>query len=194
MRLTVGMADDRWGDLDPEFILVGRIVQIACKDALQTRNEKLRQEAWEFLEMCAPSIAHRLRTMISDYHLSREEIEMSDNTKEASGKTLNSAYGDTIKKIRQEQDARTGADTVRDTRITRKKTPAEMAEKARIEELERQAAKEVADREKATAELEKLHGDKLYAWMQAGGAEDEFRQVWPEIRQRHLMSKIGLGE
>jgi hypothetical protein len=119
---------------------------------------------------------------------------VSDNTKEASGKTLNSAYGDTIKKIRQEQDARTGADTVRDTSIRFKKTPAELAEKARIAEYERQAVEEQAALERAQADLVAYHDGKRQAWLAAGGTEKTFRDAWPEIQQRYLMSKIGLGE
>ncbi len=53
-----------WDDLDPEYILVGRIVQLACKDALQTKDERLRIEAQEFLLSFAPEIEQRLRALL----------------------------------------------------------------------------------------------------------------------------------
>jgi hypothetical protein len=51
----------KWGDLEPEEALLGGVLQQACRDALQTTNERLRLEAWEFLEVCAPMVADRLR-------------------------------------------------------------------------------------------------------------------------------------
>jgi hypothetical protein len=50
-----------WDNCEPEFVLVGHIVHLACKDALQTKNEGRQKEAWEFLESFAPDIAERLR-------------------------------------------------------------------------------------------------------------------------------------
>lgn len=51
----------KWDGLEPEFALLGGVLQQACRDATQTANERLRLEAWEFLEVCAPDIAERLR-------------------------------------------------------------------------------------------------------------------------------------
>jgi hypothetical protein len=51
----------KWGDLEPEEALIGGVLQQACRDALQTANERLRLEAWEFLEGCAPVVAQKLR-------------------------------------------------------------------------------------------------------------------------------------
>lgn len=51
----------KWGDLEPEEALLGGVLQQACRDALQTANPALSREAWEFLEVCAPDVAARLR-------------------------------------------------------------------------------------------------------------------------------------
>ena len=48
-------------DLDPELALLGALLQQTVKDATQRANAKLRAEAWEFLEVCAPTVADRLR-------------------------------------------------------------------------------------------------------------------------------------
>lgn len=49
------------GDFEPEHALLGGVLRQACRDALQTANERLRVEAWEFLDVCAPYVAERLR-------------------------------------------------------------------------------------------------------------------------------------
>ena len=51
----------RWdSDFEPELRLLGGIIKQAVKDAKQTANGALRREAWEFLEVCAPTVAERL--------------------------------------------------------------------------------------------------------------------------------------
>jgi len=50
----------RWDGLDPEYALLGGILQQACKDALQTDKPALRVEATQFLQICAPTVANRL--------------------------------------------------------------------------------------------------------------------------------------
>ncbi len=59
---TMSTSNRRWDDCEPEFVLVGHIVHLACKDALQTKNDGLHKEAWDFLDSFAPDIAQRLRT------------------------------------------------------------------------------------------------------------------------------------
>jgi hypothetical protein len=51
----------KWGNLEPEEALIGGVLQQACRDALQTVNPALSREAWQFLEVCAPTVAHKLR-------------------------------------------------------------------------------------------------------------------------------------
>lgn len=51
-------------DLDPEFALLGALLQQTIRDATQRANAKLRAEAWEFLELCAPMVAERLREKV----------------------------------------------------------------------------------------------------------------------------------
>ena len=51
----------KWDGLEPEFALLGGILKQACRDATQTANERLRVEAWQFLDVCAPDVAQRLR-------------------------------------------------------------------------------------------------------------------------------------
>ena len=52
----------KWDGFEPELALLGGILQQACRDALQTANERLHAEAWEFLHVCAPDVAERLHT------------------------------------------------------------------------------------------------------------------------------------
>ncbi len=52
---------NKWAGLDPEYALLGGIVKQAMWDAKQTSDEKLRREAWQFLEICAPTVAEKVR-------------------------------------------------------------------------------------------------------------------------------------
>ncbi len=58
----------KWDDFEPEMGLLGGIVERAVRDALQTSNPAIRMEAWQFLEICAPTVADRLRKPIPDMH------------------------------------------------------------------------------------------------------------------------------
>ncbi len=55
------MANGTWGSLDPEFALLGGILKQAIRDSKQASDEKLRREAWKFLEVCAPTVAEKVR-------------------------------------------------------------------------------------------------------------------------------------
>jgi hypothetical protein len=55
------VADGKWKGLEPEYVLLGGIVKQAIRDSEQASDEKLRMEAWEFLEVCAPTVADKLR-------------------------------------------------------------------------------------------------------------------------------------
>ncbi len=57
------MANQRpkWDDFAPEYALLGGILSLAVRDALQTTNEALQRDAWQFLQICAPTVAERLR-------------------------------------------------------------------------------------------------------------------------------------
>jgi len=50
----------KWGDLDPEYVLLGGVLRQACKDAVQTAKPALSVEAWTFLQVCAPTVADKL--------------------------------------------------------------------------------------------------------------------------------------
>jgi len=52
---------NQWDGFDPEFALLGGVLKQAVKDAEQTANESLQMEAWQFLQICAPTVAERLR-------------------------------------------------------------------------------------------------------------------------------------
>jgi hypothetical protein len=52
----------RWDICEPEFTLIAHMVHRAAKDALQTRNEGLSDEAWNFLDSFVPELARKLRT------------------------------------------------------------------------------------------------------------------------------------
>ena len=51
---------NKWDDFAPEHALLGGIVERAVRDALQTTNEALHRDAWEFLQICAPTVADKL--------------------------------------------------------------------------------------------------------------------------------------
>lgn len=67
-----------WRDFEPEQALIGAVLQQACRDALQTTNPALSQEAWEFLELCAPDVAERLR-LLTVFAACQEEIFVSES-------------------------------------------------------------------------------------------------------------------
>jgi hypothetical protein len=52
---------NKWDGLEPEYALWGGVLHQAVRDATQTTEERLRVEAWEFLEVCAPTVADKLR-------------------------------------------------------------------------------------------------------------------------------------
>ncbi len=54
----------KWSGMDSEFALLGATLQQAICDATQTRNERLKIEAWEFLEICAPTVAAKLEQIL----------------------------------------------------------------------------------------------------------------------------------
>ncbi len=53
----------RWDICEPEFTLIAHMVHRAVRDALQTSNEGLSDDAWNFLDSFVPELAQRLRTM-----------------------------------------------------------------------------------------------------------------------------------
>ncbi len=61
MIASMGTKRTQWDGCEGEFVLLANVVHLACKDALQTRNERLSEEAWDFLDKFAPDIAQRLR-------------------------------------------------------------------------------------------------------------------------------------
>lgn len=48
-------------EVDAVYRLVAGIMRRAVADARQTANPELAQEAWQFLEICAPTVAEELR-------------------------------------------------------------------------------------------------------------------------------------
>jgi hypothetical protein len=52
---------NKWDGLEPEYALWGGILHQAVRDATQTTEERMRLEAWQFLEVCAPTVADKLR-------------------------------------------------------------------------------------------------------------------------------------
>ncbi len=52
---------NKWDGFDPEYALLGGVLKQAVKDTLQTANESLQVEAWQFLEICAPTVADKVR-------------------------------------------------------------------------------------------------------------------------------------
>jgi len=52
---------NKWDGFEPEYALLGGVLKQAVKDAEQTDNESLQVEAWQFLEVCAPTVAAKLR-------------------------------------------------------------------------------------------------------------------------------------
>ncbi len=54
----------RWDGLAPEYVLLGGILRQAVRDAEQTSNERLQVEAFEFLQVCAPTVAGKVKSRI----------------------------------------------------------------------------------------------------------------------------------
>jgi hypothetical protein len=52
---------NKWAGLEPELVLLGGILKQAIKDSKQVSDGKLRREAWQFLEICAPTVAEKVR-------------------------------------------------------------------------------------------------------------------------------------
>jgi hypothetical protein len=113
---------------------------------------------------------------------------MAEEAKKHTAHTLKNLYSAPVEPTRIDD----GRNVYFDRSITRAKSPEQLAEEARIVELEQKAAKEVAAREQAAAELQSYHDSKLQAWVQAGGTKRDFADAWPEIQRRYLMGKIGL--
>ncbi len=61
------MANGKWKGLEPEYVLLGGIVKQAIRDSEQASDEKLRMEAWEFLQVCAPTLADKLRKATREF-------------------------------------------------------------------------------------------------------------------------------
>ncbi len=61
------MANGKWKGLEPEYVLLGGILKQAIRDSKQASDEKLRREAWDFLEVFAPKVAERLRNQQAQY-------------------------------------------------------------------------------------------------------------------------------
>jgi hypothetical protein len=57
----VANQQNKWDGFEPEYALLGGVLKQAVKDAEQTDNEGLQVEAWQFLEICAPTVADKLR-------------------------------------------------------------------------------------------------------------------------------------
>jgi hypothetical protein len=55
------MANGKWAGLEPELVLLGGILKQAIKDSRQVSDGKLRREAWQFLQVCAPTVAEKVR-------------------------------------------------------------------------------------------------------------------------------------
>jgi hypothetical protein len=60
LELTVASQRNKWSGLDPEFALLGGIVKQAIRDSRQVSDGKLRREAWQFLQVCAPVVAEKV--------------------------------------------------------------------------------------------------------------------------------------
>jgi len=65
----------KWGDLEPEYVLLGGVLRQACRDALQTAKPALSVEAWEFLQICAPTVADRLS---NQHQNNTEKVAITD--------------------------------------------------------------------------------------------------------------------
>ncbi len=52
---------NKWAGLDPEYALLGGIVKQAIRDSRQVSDGKLRREAWQFLQICAPTVAEKVQ-------------------------------------------------------------------------------------------------------------------------------------
>jgi hypothetical protein len=61
----VANQQNKWEGFEPEYALLGGVLKQAVKDAEQTANEGLQVEAWGFLEICAPTVAERLRKQVN---------------------------------------------------------------------------------------------------------------------------------
>jgi hypothetical protein len=57
-----------WKGLEPEEALLGGILKQAIRDSRQVSDGKLRREAWQFLQNCAPDVAARLRRQAKQNH------------------------------------------------------------------------------------------------------------------------------
>ncbi len=57
----VANQQNKWAGLDPEFVLLGGILKQAIRDSRQVSDGKLRREAWQFLQVCAPTVAEKVR-------------------------------------------------------------------------------------------------------------------------------------
>ncbi len=56
---------NKWEGFEPEYALLGGIVKQAIRDSRQVSDGKLRREAWQFLQICAPTVAERLRKQVN---------------------------------------------------------------------------------------------------------------------------------
>ncbi len=54
------MTNGTWKGLEPEYALLGGILKQAIRDSRQVSDGKLRREAWEFLQNCAPVVAEKV--------------------------------------------------------------------------------------------------------------------------------------
>jgi hypothetical protein len=58
LEATLGLTvtNGTWKGLDPEEALLGGILKQAIRDSRQLSDGKLRREAWQFLQNCAPVV------------------------------------------------------------------------------------------------------------------------------------------
>jgi GNAT superfamily N-acetyltransferase len=60
LALGLTVTNGIWKGLAPEYALLGGILKQAIRDSRQLSDGKLRREAWQFLQNCAPVVAEKV--------------------------------------------------------------------------------------------------------------------------------------
>ena len=175
--------------LPPELRLLGAILLQARSDALYHSNPKVRAEAWHFLRNVAPTLAQSLEQ--------REEPKMTDSVnKLRTQQLLNRQYGNP-KPVMQRVTHPDGSESLiqSPTRtLTGEETSRHWQEQADEEERQRLAEEARVQREANQQALASYKADMEAKWRQAGGTGSDFDELWPQLRKKWLLEKIGLHD
>lgn len=101
---------------------------------------------------------------------------------------LGKLYGDVVERVRKEQAARSGQDTLRDLSVRRPKEDFSELNQRFAEEAERKEA-ERAERVRK-AEEERVKGEALSKWRAGGGTDAAFEEEWPNLHKQILAKRI----